>query len=96
MDDHQKSLESSPASAIPTDSRSSVLSPIANWKISSFAVGEAKSLEFVFTLSCAHHYELSRTFFSTFETVLLIQLMIIEKMLKQGSNFGLRQWHVLY
>uniref|UniRef100_A0A9I9CI39 Uncharacterized protein n=1 Tax=Cucumis melo TaxID=3656 RepID=A0A9I9CI39_CUCME len=37
MDDHQKSLESSPASAIPTDSRSSVLSPIANWKISSFA-----------------------------------------------------------
>ncbi|KGN53057.1 uncharacterized protein LOC101213317 [Cucumis sativus] len=35
MDDHQKSPESSPASAVPADSCSSVSSPIANWKISS-------------------------------------------------------------
>ncbi|CAK9324877.1 unnamed protein product [Citrullus colocynthis] len=35
MDDHQKSPESSPFSAVPADSGSSVSSPIANWKISS-------------------------------------------------------------
>ncbi|KAG7018467.1 hypothetical protein SDJN02_20335, partial [Cucurbita argyrosperma subsp. argyrosperma] len=35
MDDHQKSPVSSPASAAPVDSCSSVSSPIANWKISS-------------------------------------------------------------